>query len=137
MNPVARFRSPRRLLVVDDEALVRGMLVELFEQAGCEVEEAGSAAEALALSALVRWDGVVLDVDLPDLDGPALYARLVRLGGDAPLPVLFHTGRPGAVRVATAPWVRVVAKPCGGGRLVALMEQCLLAARVASPASGG
>lgn len=121
----------RRLLVVDDIALVREMLRELFERAGFEVMEASGADEALALSQMVRWDGVVLDIDMPGLNGIELYARLAQYNESRRLPVLFFTGRPHAVlelSLAGTPWARLVAKPCAGLRLVALMEQCLLAA---------
>lgn len=136
MHPGA---CPRRLLVVDDIALVRGMIVELFEQAGYEVEETGCPREALALAELVRWDGLVLDVDMPGMDGVELYGRLVRLNGGNRLPVLFFTGRPQpdlALSLIGSPWARLVAKPCGGLQLVALMEECLLAVREERSASG-
>lgn len=140
MSPARRAPCPLRLLVVDDQTLVRGMLVELFEQAGYEVEEAGDAEEALALAQLVRWDGLVIDVDLPGLSGVELYARLNRHDAGRRLPVLFYTGRSDPLLeagLAGVSWARLVAKPCGGHRLVALMEQCLLAARAAACASGG
>ncbi|MFZ5496230.1 MAG: response regulator [Verrucomicrobiota bacterium] len=133
-------RCPPRLLIVDDLDFVRGMLAELFAQAGYEVEEAGGAEEALALGQMVRWDGVVLDVDMPGLGGVELYARLVQLNGGRRLPVLFFTGRPHpalALSLREAPWARFVAKPCGGRQLVALMEQCLLAVREAASTPDG
>lgn len=124
-----------RLLIVDDIVIVRRMLAELFAQAGYEAEEAGDAREALELARLVRWDGFVLDVDMPGMNGLELYARFVGHYGDHRLPVVFFTGRPDrvlALSLAGSPWARVVAKPCDGRRLVRLMEQCLQAGRTAA-----
>lgn len=122
--------SPLRLLVVDDIELVRQMVAELFVHAGYEVEEAGGADEALKLAQLVRWDGLVLDVDMPGMNGVELYARILRSSGRDHLPVLFFTGRPNdtlQMSLADAPWAQFVSKPCAGIQLLAMMKQCLQA----------
>ena len=127
-----------RLLVVDDAEPVRQVLAELLQLGGYEVELAADAEEALQLARLVRWDGLVLDFDLPGLNGAELYARILRNTGQR-LPVIFFTGRPGAMRqlgLGDAPWARVVPKPCGGRQLLAALEQCLLAGAETAPAAG-
>lgn len=126
-----------RLLVVDDVESVRWMLCELFELAGYEVEQAGNAQEALALAQLALWDGLILDVDMPGMNGVELYARLVRLNAGARLPVIFFSGRHNAMLesgLAKVAWACCVSKPCAPARLLALMEQCLLAGGKRPPA---
>ncbi len=139
--PAATRMSGRglRLLVVDDAADVRATLADLLHAEGYEVETAANAETALQLVQLVRWDGLVLDFDLPDLNGMELYTRIMCYAGNR-LPVVFFTGRPDAVLksgLGDVPWVRVVPKPCGGRQFMAALEHCLRAGGEAAPAAGG
>ena len=78
------------LLLVEDDAVLRGGLSELFIREGYRVIEAASAREARErLDASVRV--IVLDVGLPDGDGVAL-CREWRAAGDG-RPILFLTAR--------------------------------------------
>lgn len=128
-----------RLLVVDDAESVRCTLAELLSREGYEVEIAADAEEALQLARLVRWDGLVLDLDLPGLKGTELYARILRHTGRR-LPVLFFTGCPDVVLklgLGDVPWARLVPKPCSGPQFLAALEQCLQAGGEAAPVAGG
>ena len=78
------------LLLVEDDAVLRGGLMELFSREGYRVIEAASAREAREkLDASVRV--IVLDVGLPDGDGVAL-CREWRAAGDG-RPILFLTAK--------------------------------------------
>jgi DNA-binding NarL/FixJ family response regulator len=70
--------EPVRVLVVDDEALVRVMLRAALErEPRCRaVGEAADGAEALAAAQRLRPDAVVLDLAMPGLDGLAVATRL-------------------------------------------------------------
>jgi two-component system chemotaxis sensor kinase CheA len=75
----------RTLLLVDDSAFFRNMLAPVLKAAGYEVTSVSSAQEALALFKKGRrFDALVTDIDMPDMDGFAL-AEAVRgeqqLGG--------------------------------------------------------
>lgn len=132
--------SRLRLLVVDDSGAMRILLAELLGQEGYEVEVAASAEEALQLTSLIRWDGLVLDVDLPDLDGVELYARILKNTGGRRLPVIFFTGRPNQALLLGldhVPWAKLVAKPCNSRELLAALEECLRTDVEAGPAAGG
>jgi DNA-binding response OmpR family regulator len=134
---VAKNRRSPRLLVVDDIEPIRWMLAELFELEGYEVEQAENAHEALALARLVRWDGLILDVDMPGMNGLELYANLMRLNADERLPVIFFSGRPNATlesSLANVTWASYVSKPCEPRQLVTLMRQCLQACGKRPPA---
>lgn len=83
--------DPSGVLVVEDEALVRMLVVQTLEDAGFEVTEAEEAVGALAaLRADPRIRLVVTDLGLPGLDGRRLAdrARAERPG----IKVLFMTG---------------------------------------------
>src|SRR5919106_399729 len=67
-----------RILVVDDEPVVRGLVVELLHGAGHEVVTAASGEEALAL--LDGVDLLVCDVVLPGVSGEAVVAALGATG---------------------------------------------------------
>lgn len=79
-----------RVLVVDDNATNRLLVVETLAPEGMDVVEAGSGPEALATFAATPFDVVLLDVRMPGLDGFATLERLRALpGGD--VPVVFLT----------------------------------------------
>ena len=100
-----------RVLVVEDEFLIRLSLVEALTDDGFVVIEAGSGHEALQLAREERDIALVLtDLQLPGgMDGWSLAARLRQ---DRPeLPVIFVTGRPDANVAALRPQDRVIGKP--------------------------
>jgi CheY-like chemotaxis protein len=73
-----------RVLVVDDEADSRGILVLVLEQVGAIVTAAGSVAEAIeALSTKARYDVLVSDLGMPDQDGFDLIRHVRDDGHDA------------------------------------------------------
>jgi two-component system response regulator MprA len=80
-----------RVLVVEDEALVRQALRRALLLAGYEVSIAEDGRAALASLALSPPDALVLDLGLPDVDGLDICRRL-RTAGDR-IPVLMLTAR--------------------------------------------
>ena len=81
-----------RVLVVDDQALFRHAMTAVVEETdGFEVVgEAGSGEEALDAAAVLRPDLVLMDVNLPGIDGLEATRRL-RAGENAPVVVLLST----------------------------------------------
>jgi two-component system nitrogen regulation response regulator NtrX len=61
-----------RILVVDDEADIRGLLKEILTEEGYEVEVAADATEARTTRAMRAFDLVLLDIWMPDTDGITL-----------------------------------------------------------------
>ncbi len=80
----------RRVLLVDDDPHIRELLAFAFDKAGMEVCEAGDGEEALAEVARRAPDLVVLDINMPRMDGLEVCRRL-RSQGD--IPVLFLSSR--------------------------------------------
>ncbi len=90
----------RRLLLVEDQALMRDLLAGAFEQRGFVVRTAATAAEAVRLAGSFDPDGAILDIDLGDgPDGVALAHAL--LGRLPHLAIVFLTDAADA-RVAAA-----------------------------------
>jgi len=65
-----------RILIVDDEAVVRDSLGDWFRDEGYEVETADSAKAALEKLALANWDLFLLDIRMPGIDGLELQRKL-------------------------------------------------------------
>ncbi len=74
--PIGYLGERRRLLVVDDVATNRSVLVELLAPLGFEFREAASGAEALALVPSFAPHLIFLDLRMPGMDGFELAARL-------------------------------------------------------------
>src|ERR1700761_8445056 len=78
---MSAFGSRPAVLVVEDESLVRMYAVDVLEDAGYEVIEAGNAAQALAkLQERPHIDVMLTDINMPgDMDGLALARELHRM----------------------------------------------------------
>ncbi len=81
---------PTRVLVVDDEPMVREVLGRYLERAGFEVDQAIDGTDALRQLDSVGADLVVLDLMLPRVDG---FEVLRRLRAHADTPVIMLTAR--------------------------------------------
>src|SRR5262245_60556796 len=80
------------VLVVDDDEVLRFLTEAALTNAGLEVAEARDGAEALKAIAERRPDIVLLDVNMPVMDGYECCQRLRRQSGCETLPVLMLTG---------------------------------------------
>ena len=79
-----------RILVVDDDAITREVLRGVLERAGHEVREAGDGRAGLRDLYATAPDLVILDVEMPELDG---WATLERIRDLSEVPVLMLTAR--------------------------------------------
>jgi DNA-binding response OmpR family regulator len=79
-----------RVLVVDDDADIRELVRELLARAGYDVVEAPNGTEALKVFYSQQPDFVILDVQMPVLDG---WETLTRIRDVSDVPVLMLTAR--------------------------------------------
>jgi AmiR/NasT family two-component response regulator len=85
---VAVRQAPMRVLIAEDEALIRLDLKEMLEEEGYEVAgEAADGEQAVELATRLRPDLVILDVKMPRLDGISAAERIAA-GQIAPVVIL-------------------------------------------------
>lgn len=89
-----------KLLIVDDENVVRDSLGKWFREEGYEVGVAESAREALTLLAQGHWDLALVDIKMPGTDGIELQRRLREV--DPELTVIIMTGYASVETAVTA-----------------------------------
>jgi CheY-like chemotaxis protein len=128
---------PRRVLVVDDDALVRQILADCFSERGFEVITApnGEAGLRAITDELFALDAVVTDVLMPGLSGEALVSAVRTAGGEADLVLVVASGAADAeltTRLALAGADRVLSKSAGADQVVDAVEEAL-AIRAAPP----
>ena len=107
------------VLIVDDDQINRSVAARYVERAGHRAEAAANGAAALALAARRRFDLVLLDLGLPDMDGFEVARRLVGGEGGEAL-------RVAAMTASGAPSLRAACASAG-------MAECL--AKPIDPAS--
>ncbi|MCI5124187.1 MAG: response regulator [Candidatus Electrothrix sp. AR5] len=83
----------KKLLVVEDDDNLRGVLVDLVGNGDTETFEAGTGKEAEALLGEQRFDCMVLDLGLPDCNGIELLHRMADAADLVVPPVIIYTGR--------------------------------------------
>jgi two-component system chemotaxis response regulator CheY len=91
---------PQRVLVVDASPVVRRQVAMSIEAIGLDVEGVGTAREALALLSLRCYELVIVDVDLPDVDGFRFVRQIRRTRPPARVPVIVLTDRASVVDMA-------------------------------------
>jgi two-component system chemotaxis sensor kinase CheA len=120
-------RMMRTVLLVDDSTFFRDMLTPLIRAAGYQVAAMGSAAEALeALASGRRFDVVVTDIEMPEMDGFAFAEAIRRLPGAADMPIIGITAMVSAdaiTRGRAAGFDDFVAKFDRTGLIAAIKEQ--------------
>jgi CheY-like chemotaxis protein len=79
-----------RVLLVDDSVVIQRIAALMLERAGHQVTVASSGHEALRLLDQAAFDVVLIDVEMPEMDGPATVVEL-RKRGKRDLPVVALT----------------------------------------------
>jgi signal transduction histidine kinase/ActR/RegA family two-component response regulator len=88
--PAPALAPPGHILVVEDDADVRRVIVECLSLIGYKVSEAANGHEALALLGQGKPDLLVVDYAMPDMSGAEVISEARKLYGE--LPVILATG---------------------------------------------
>ena len=132
---------PPRILVVDDSAVVRQALAQILGRAGMAVQTANDPIIALDKMRRERPDAIVLDVEMPRMDGLTFLERVM---ADDPIPVVvcsglagpgtevaLHALEAGAIDVLTKPRLGVKGFLDGSAEQIVHVVRAALHARVA------
>jgi CheY-like chemotaxis protein/putative methionine-R-sulfoxide reductase with GAF domain len=134
----------RQVLLVDEDAAVRGAAHAILERYGCVVETAPNGAQA---SFMVRnmmpqggYDAIISDIRLPDMNGYQFLCKLQTIIDTEPLPLILMTGYgydPGhsIVKARQAGLQAVLYKPFRLDMLLNAVEQVVTTPRVATARS--
>mgnify|MGYP001815219083 CR=1 FL=1 len=117
-----------RVLVVDDEADIRGLLKEILSEEGYDVSVAGNASEARASRASDAPDLVLLDIWMPDTDGITLLREWSDNAALAPCPVVMMSGHgtvDTAVEATRLGAFDFIEKPLSLAKLLRTVERAL------------
>jgi len=121
------------VLVIDDDETIRVVVRRLVELAGAGVTEAESGEDGLRALDVERPDIVVLDIDLPGLDGWQVLERIRQLT-DVPVVMLSgHADELEKVRALQAGADDYVTKPFGPQELLARVQAHVRRVRRAAP----
>lgn len=84
----------RRIFLVDDDPDIREVVgMSLTHVGGWEVSLAASGADAIEMASRIDPDVILLDVMMPDMDGPSTFRRLREIEKFADIPIIFITAK--------------------------------------------
>jgi DNA-binding NtrC family response regulator len=122
-----------RVLIVDDEELIRWSLAEGFRAEGYTIDDAATCAEALEKARAHTPDGVVLDLKLPDGDGISVLEELRREFQDLPvIMITAHGDIDSAISAVKAGAADFIQKPFDIRELILAMRSVLEQQRLRS-----
>jgi two-component system, cell cycle response regulator len=125
--------SRGRILVVEDDADIAITLGDGLEDEGYLVQQARDGREGFECAVSIRPDLILLDVNLPSLDGFTAAAQLRESAITRHIPIIFLSARSdlsARVRLLQLENVDFISKPFSGDELLARIEQGLIGARV-------
>lgn len=107
--------TTRRVLIIEDDHDIRQLTQFSLEMvASWEVFAAAAGKEGLVLAETEQPDAILLDVMMPDMDGPAVFERLQANERTREIPTIFLTAKVQAAerrRLSDLGAVAVIAKP--------------------------
>jgi CheY-like chemotaxis protein len=116
----------RRILVVEDDDLLREIFEAVLGLAGYLVEGASNGREALKLFEKSHFDLVITDRDMPELGGDALIRALRRRGIEVPIIIVSSSVGDGELSAGiSAEIVAALPKPVSTAELARAVENAL------------
>ena len=115
--------KPLKILVVDDQEIIRELISELLRGDGHQVELAAAGAAALVLLGAGKFDLIISDLSMPDMTGTQLASEIRSKGDKTPFILLTGFGDEMLAQGGTPPGVNLVlSKPVTGVGLHQAMQ---------------
>ncbi len=92
----------KKVLVVEDDQVMRKMLVEAFKAAGFKVADAPNGEEGLKVALDFKPDAILLDLMMPVMDGLTMLKRLKEQEWSRQIPVTILTNSDESEKIASA-----------------------------------
>ena len=129
VRPLGPAEAPprERILVVDDEPMIRNLNAKVLMDAGYQVDVAEDGAVAWAALQTYRYDLLITDNNMPNVSGLELITKLTAAGLE--LPVIMATGALPDAEFARSPWLQpaiALLKPYTLGELLGAVRQVLV-----------
>jgi DNA-binding response OmpR family regulator len=119
---------PARILLVDDDPMVTQLITDMLRLDGHDVDTAPNGVAALEKVKRRRYDLVLSDLHMPEMDGAGLYRELTTRQAHSPGKIIFLTGTAGeseAHRLVQETGLPVLRKPFNLVELLALVRKVL------------
>ena len=120
-----------RILLVDDNPIVSQVIIDVLSLDGYDVDTAPNGVAALEKIEGRRYDLILTDLHMPELDGAGLYRELAKRQTHPPQKIIFLTGTAGtseAHRLVQETGLPVLRKPFNLVELLELVRKVLVAA---------
>ena len=117
-----------RILLVDDDPLITQLIVDMLGMDGYDVDTASNGVAALEKVQGRRYDLILSDLHMPEMDGAGLYRELTQRQAHPPGKIIFLTGTTGASeahRLVQETGLPVLRKPFNLVELLALVRKVL------------
>jgi two-component system response regulator ResD len=111
-----------RVLICDQESHIRSVLQEYLSSVGFHTDQASNGNECIDLACMTHPDVILLDLDMPQMDGNTTVKRLRKMGINVPV-ILFSAG------VAAVPFdddSAILHKPFRPKEIAVILETLLL-----------
>lgn len=116
--------STKSILIVDDDADIRSNLQDIFCDLGYRVDSAEDGHAALELVALGSYDVVLLDFQMPGMNGASLYREIKQLRPEiVAIMITAYAGSDGMQQALDAGTWKVLRKPVDVSKLVPMVEE--------------
>lgn len=129
MMPIADRQKPNRIMVVDDDAAFRDLIIQvLARKTYCEVEEYANGAEALIRLGSSPPDLLVLDMFMPEIDGLGVCRAIKNELGLELMKVIIVTGfpeHPNAIAAKRLGFEQILVKPINIELFLKLVNESL------------
>ena len=122
-----KLEESRRVLVVDDDPISRGVVRDMLGERGFEVDGAENPQTAVEKVRRSRYCLLVLDIFLPGLDGRVLHGSIEKIAPDLAARTIFisHWSPTGAIGEYVAKRGIFIRKPLDAERLIGAVEAML------------